>query len=34
MKDMMRYKNYYGSVHYSDEDKVFYGRVEFIRVPL
>ncbi len=31
MKDMMRYKNYYGSVHYSDEDKVFYGKVEFIR---
>lgn len=31
MKDMMSYKNYYGSVHYSDEDKVFYGRVEFIR---
>lgn len=31
MKDMMRYKDYYGSVHYSDEDRVFYGRVEFIR---
>jgi len=31
MKNMMRYKNYYGSVHYSDEDKVFYGKVEFIR---
>jgi predicted HicB family RNase H-like nuclease len=31
MKDMMRYKNYYGSVHYSDEDNVFYGKVEFIR---
>ena len=31
MKDMMKYKNYYGSVHYSDEDKVFYGKVEFIR---
>jgi predicted HicB family RNase H-like nuclease len=31
MKDMMRFKNYYGSVHYSDEDKVFYGKVEFIR---
>lgn len=31
MKDMMRYKNYYGPVHYSDDDKVFYGKVEFIR---
>ena len=31
MKDMMKYKNYYGSVHYSDGDKVFYGKVEFIR---
>jgi predicted HicB family RNase H-like nuclease len=31
MKDMMHYKNYYGSVHYSDDDRVFYGKVEFIR---
>jgi len=31
MKDMMHYSGYYGSVHYSDEDRVFYGRVEFIR---
>ena len=31
MKDMMRYKNYYGSVRYSDEDKILYGKVEFIR---
>jgi predicted HicB family RNase H-like nuclease len=31
MKDMMEYKNYYGSVHYSDDDKVFYGRLEYIR---
>ena len=31
MKDMMRYKNYYGSAHYSDDDKIFYGKVEFIR---
>jgi len=27
----MKYKIYYGSVHYSDEDKIFYGKVEFIR---
>ena len=31
MKDMMTYKNYTGSVHYSDEDRVFYGKVEFLR---
>jgi predicted HicB family RNase H-like nuclease len=31
MKDMMRYKDYYGSVHFSDDDNVFYGRIEFIR---
>ena len=31
MKDMMTYKDYMGSVHYSDEDRVFYGKVEFIR---
>ena len=31
MKDFMTYKNYYGSVHYSDEDQIFFGRVEFIR---
>jgi predicted HicB family RNase H-like nuclease len=31
MKDMMKYKDYFGSVHYSDDDKVFYGKLEFIR---
>ena len=31
MKDMMTYKDYMGSVHYSDEDRVFYGKIEFIR---
>ncbi len=31
MKDMMEYKDYAGSVHYSDEDEVFYGKVEFVR---
>lgn len=31
MKDMMNYKGYYGSVHYSDEDQVFHGKIEFIR---
>ena len=31
MKDMMSYKGYYGSVHYSDDDQVFHGKLEFIR---
>lgn len=31
MKDMMEYKGYYGSVHYSDEDRIFHGKIEFIR---
>jgi predicted HicB family RNase H-like nuclease len=31
MKDMMFHKEYYGSVHYSDEDKIFHGKIEFIR---
>ena len=31
MKDMMTYKGYWGSVHFNDEDNVFYGRVEFVR---
>ena len=31
MKDMMTYKGYTGSVHYSDDDQVFYGKIEFIR---
>jgi predicted HicB family RNase H-like nuclease len=31
MKDMMTYKGYFGSVHYNDDDKVFYGKLEFVR---
>lgn len=31
MKDMMQYKDYYGSVHFDDEELIFYGKVEFIR---
>ncbi|MFT5086755.1 MAG: putative HicB family RNase H-like nuclease [Planctomycetota bacterium] len=31
MKDAMSYKGYTGSVHYSDEDRVFHGKIEFIR---
>jgi len=31
MRDMMEYKGYYGSVHYNDDDLLFYGKLEFIR---
>jgi len=31
MKNMMEYKNYFGSVNYNDEDRIFYGKVEYIR---
>ena len=31
MIDMMEYKGYLGSVHYSDEDRCFYGKIEHIR---
>lgn len=27
----MTYQNFVGSVHYSDEDRIFYGKVEHIR---
>lgn len=28
---MFNYKNYLGSVHFSEEDRVFHGKIEFIR---
>ena len=31
MKDLMQYKDYYGSVHFDDEELVFHGKIEFIR---
>lgn len=31
MKDMMTYKGYFGSVHYNDDDLVFFGKLEYIR---
>ena len=30
MKDIMLYKDYFGSVHYSTEDEVFFGKIEGI----
>lgn len=31
MKDLMKYKNYYGSVYLDNKELTFYGKVEFIR---
>ena len=31
MKNLMRYKNYYGSVEFDEESMIFYGKVQFIR---
>ncbi len=30
MKDIMRFKDYIGSVHYSTDDEVFFGKIEGI----
>ncbi|TGK12897.1 type II toxin-antitoxin system HicB family antitoxin [Leptospira fletcheri] len=30
MKDILNYKDFIGSVHYSDEDETFYGKLEEI----
>jgi len=31
MKDMLSHKGYFGSIHYNNDDRVFYGKIEFIR---
>jgi predicted HicB family RNase H-like nuclease len=31
MKDMLRHKGYFGSVNYNSDDRIFYGKLEFIR---
>jgi predicted HicB family RNase H-like nuclease len=31
MKDMIKHKGYLGTVHYNAEDRIFYGKIEFIR---
>ena len=31
MKDLMEYKNYLGSVEYSDDDEIFFGKILGIR---
>lgn len=30
MKNMMKYKGYYGSVNFDSDDLIFYGKLEFI----
>lgn len=31
MKNHMTYKDYFGSVNFSEEDEVFHGKIEFIK---
>ncbi len=31
MKDMMKHAGYLGSVHYSSEDEIFYGKLEYVK---
>jgi len=31
MKDMLKYKGYYGSIHFDEEDLILFGKVEFIK---
>ena len=31
MNDMLKYKGYYGSVHYDVDEPIFYGKLEFIK---
>lgn len=31
MKDVMKYKDYIGSVHFDNEALLFYGKIEFVR---
>jgi len=31
MKDMLSHKGYFGSIHYNHDDRIFYGKIEFIR---
>jgi len=31
MKDMLKHKGYFGSVNYNSDDRIFYGKLEFIR---
>lgn len=31
MKDMLKYKGYYGSIHLDEDDLILYGKVEFVK---
>ncbi len=31
MKDMLKYKGYYGSIHFDENDLILFGKVEFVK---
>lgn len=31
MKDMLKYKGYYGSIHFDEDDLILFGKVEFVK---
>jgi len=31
MKDMLKHKGYYGSIHFDNDELILYGKVEYIR---
>lgn len=31
MKDMLKYKGYYGSIHFDEDDLILFGNVEFVK---
>lgn len=31
MKDMLKHKGYYGSIHFDEDDLILYGKVEYIK---
>lgn len=31
MKDMLKYKGYYGSIHFDGDDLILFGKVEFVK---
>jgi predicted HicB family RNase H-like nuclease len=31
MKDMLKYKGYYGSIHFDEDDLILFGKAEFVK---
>ena len=31
MNDMLKYKGYYGSIHFDEDDLILFGKVEFVK---